>query len=420
MIVKPCRFIVLHLFILAGRVLCAISFILLYSACSQFVPAPFLHVLFYFTLVSVLHVFVLFRVYSYRLFSFVDYDLLQLHHCPASACLLVALPDCPAMSFQLFCLCSFPLVMYCWYRSCSIYTAAQPQLVFHHVVSIPVLQQSAKSSTFTLPWLPSLPGPCRFASISPAFLSPCWFPFIHQPSGITFQLCSTFNCQLFHRPGLCHIYLPTSVIGSGCCYSCCPSPYSACAACSCHVLSVLSSVLLPIGPWLSLVDTLVDSLSFCCSSLVVASSAFSIPSCSSLLISCPQVQCLSLDHIYLPPSVSLVQTVVILAAHHLIPLELPAPAMSSPSSFLCCPLVLCYLCLTPRLISQCLCWCILSIVLVWCFVNSQRLVSTKFPLSLGVQEHYPFTGKRNSIISRKSNPALILTRQASHLQRRKP
>jgi hypothetical protein len=50
----------LHLFISAGNVWCAISFILLYSACSQFVPAPFLHVLFYFTLVSVLHVFSLF------------------------------------------------------------------------------------------------------------------------------------------------------------------------------------------------------------------------------------------------------------------------------------------------------------------------------------------------------------------------
>ena len=40
--------IVLHLFILAGHILCVILFILLYSACSQFVSAPFLHVLFYF------------------------------------------------------------------------------------------------------------------------------------------------------------------------------------------------------------------------------------------------------------------------------------------------------------------------------------------------------------------------------------
>ena len=29
--------------------------------------------------------------------------------------------------------------------------------------------------------------------------------------------------------------------GSGCCYSCCPSPSPACVACSCHVLSILFS-----------------------------------------------------------------------------------------------------------------------------------------------------------------------------------
>ena len=142
-------------------------------------------------------------------------------------------------------------------------------------------------------------------------------------------------------------------------------------------------------------------------------SAFPIPGCSPLLIRCPQVQRPSLRHIYLPPSAMLVQAVVILVAHHLLQPELPTPAMFSPSSFPCCPLVLCYLCLTPRLISQCLCWRILSVVLGWCFVDPQRLVSTKFPLLFGVQEPHPFMGTRHSIISRKSNPALILTWQAS-------
>ena len=106
------------------------------------------------------------------------------------------------------------------------------------------------------------------------------------------------------------------------------------------------------------------------------------PPCSTS--TCQLFHRLGLCHIYLPLSVTLVQAVVILVAHHLLPPELPAPAMSSPSSFPCCPLVLCYLCFTPRLISQCLCWCIHSVVLVWCFVDSQRLVSTKFPLLLGV------------------------------------
>ena len=86
-------------------------------------------------------------------------------------------------------------------------------------------------------------------------------------------------------------------------------------------------------------------------SSVAASSAFPITGCSPLLISCPQCQRPSLRHIYFPPSVTLVQAVVILIDHHLILPELPAPAMSSPSSLLCCPpSVLCYLCLTPQLI----------------------------------------------------------------------
>ena len=167
-----------------------------------------------------------------------------------------------------------------------------------------------------------------FASISPAFLFSCWFPFFHQH-----QIPTLFY---FHLSALSlsgpvpHLFAYLCPTNSGCCYSCCPSPYPACSR---HVLSVLSSVLLPIGPRLSLVDTSVDSRCFCCSCLVTASSAFPFPGCSPLLISCPQVPRPSLRHISLPPSVTLVQAVVILVAHHLLQPALPAPAMSSPSSF---------------------------------------------------------------------------------------
>ena len=115
-----------------------------------------------------------------------------------------------------------------------------------------------------------------------------------------------------------HLFASFCQVGSGRGYSCCPSPYPAWVACSCHVLSILSSGCLVI-------------------SSVAASSTIPITGCSPLLIGCPQFQRPSLRHIYLPPSITSVQAAVILAAHHLIPPELPAPAIFSPSSFLCCP-----------------------------------------------------------------------------------
>ena len=38
-----------------------------------------------------------------------------------------------------------------------------------------------------------------------------------------------------------HLFASFCHAGSGCCYSCCPSPSPACVACSCHVLSILFS-----------------------------------------------------------------------------------------------------------------------------------------------------------------------------------
>ena len=109
--------IVLHSFILAGHVLCAILFVLSLTASSPFVPAPFLHVLFYFKLVWVLYVFFSFLFFSEFTLKccslLLIIPVLQRHPCPASANLPVALPDCPATSFRLFCLCSFRLVMHC-------------------------------------------------------------------------------------------------------------------------------------------------------------------------------------------------------------------------------------------------------------------------------------------------------------------
>ena len=127
------------------------------------------------------------------------------------------------------------------------------------------------SSLLTLPHLPfpdcrPCPAcyPCRFASISPAFsLSPCWYLFVHQPAAIISQLCSNFNCQLFQCPGLCHIYLLTSV-----------TSVQAVVILAAHhlippelpapTMSSSSSLLCcPLGPLLSLFDTLADSQCFC-------------------------------------------------------------------------------------------------------------------------------------------------------------
>ena len=69
-----------------------------------------------------------FRVYSYRLFSLVDYD-------PASAKLPVTLPGCPATSFRLFCFCSFWLVLFCCCLLVDIDcapTALLPSLGYHN------------------------------------------------------------------------------------------------------------------------------------------------------------------------------------------------------------------------------------------------------------------------------------------------
>ena len=90
-----------------------------------------------------------------------------------------------------------------------MYNAAQPQLVFRHVISVPVLQLSANSSIFTLPWLPPLPACYPCASLLSVLLSSFLAGFLSSIS-IIFQLCSTFTCQLFHYLGRFHIYLPTS------------------------------------------------------------------------------------------------------------------------------------------------------------------------------------------------------------------
>ena len=58
-------------------------------------------------------------------------------------------PDCLAMPFQPFCLCSSSPVVYCCYRLCFMYTAAQPQLVFRHAV-----QFQCFSCLLNLPSLP--------------------------------------------------------------------------------------------------------------------------------------------------------------------------------------------------------------------------------------------------------------------------
>ena len=113
------------------------------------------------------------------------------------------------MPFQPFCLCSSSPVVYCCYQLCFMYTAAQPQLVFRHVISVPVLQLSANSSIFTLPWLPPLPACYPCASLLSVLLSSFLAGFLSSIS-IIFQLCSTFTCQLFHYLGRFHIYLPTS------------------------------------------------------------------------------------------------------------------------------------------------------------------------------------------------------------------
>ena len=58
-------------------------------------------------------------------------------------------PDCLAVPFQPFCLCSSSPVVYCCYRLCFMYTAAQPQLVFRHAV-----QFQCFSCLLNLPSLP--------------------------------------------------------------------------------------------------------------------------------------------------------------------------------------------------------------------------------------------------------------------------
>ena len=158
------------------------------------------------------------------------------------------------------------------------------------------------SCLLTLPSLP-FPGchPYRLATHVLRFYQSCFSLFLlvsFLPSAFChhFPTLFYFHLSALSPSGLVpHLFAYLCLTCSGCCYSCCPSPYS---ACSHHVLSVLSSVLLPIGPRLSLFDTSVDFLCFCCSCLVTASSAFPIPGCSPLLISCPQVQRPSLRHIY--------------------------------------------------------------------------------------------------------------------------
>ena len=104
------------LFLVFSLVLTLVSyFVYVVIFCrSQFVPAPSVHVLFYFQIGLSLA-----RVFLFSKFTLTYHSLLwlmivlKLYHCPASDSLLVTLPHCPAMLFWLFYICSFWLVMYC-------------------------------------------------------------------------------------------------------------------------------------------------------------------------------------------------------------------------------------------------------------------------------------------------------------------
>ena len=139
---------------------------------------------------------------------------LQLNHHPASASFPVVPPDGPAVLFWSQCFSgsiSLPHLSLCFWRS------------LFPCCSLLILQPSALDSPTLLYF--------QLSAVSTSKLAPHRFAFLHH-------------------------------IGPGCGYSCCPSAQFAWVACSCHILSILSSVLLPISPLLSLGDTSVDSQRF--------------------------------------------------------------------------------------------------------------------------------------------------------------
>ena len=77
------------------------SFVYVVIFCrSQFVSAPFLHVLFYFQIGFSLERVILFSEFTLTGCSLLLLMIvLKLHRCPASASLTVTLPHCPVMSF---------------------------------------------------------------------------------------------------------------------------------------------------------------------------------------------------------------------------------------------------------------------------------------------------------------------------------
>ena len=75
--------------------------------------------------------------------------MLKLHRRLASASLPVTLPHCPAMSFWLFCICSFWLVMYCMLFRLFCYILPAPSLFQPHSCMFYFISHWSQSCMFS-------------------------------------------------------------------------------------------------------------------------------------------------------------------------------------------------------------------------------------------------------------------------------